>query len=60
MNRIDEKNSSKNKKKAFIREIYGGLSTFRSLLKLLSSFVFTNTTQILQICKQMECDNNKH
>ena len=36
------------------------LSTFRSLWELLSGFVSTNTTQILQARKQMECDNNKH
>ena len=37
-----------------------GLSTFRSLRELLSGFVSTNTTQILQARKQMECDNNKY
>ena len=38
----------------------GVLSTFRSLLELLLGFVPTNTTQILQAHKQMECDNNEH
>ena len=38
----------------------GGLSTFRSLRELLSGFVSTNTTQILQARKQMEYDNNKY
>ncbi len=38
----------------------GGLSTFRSLRELLSGFVSTNITQILQARKQMECDNNKY
>ena len=38
----------------------GGLSTFRSLCELLSGFVSTKTTQILQARKQMECDNNKY
>ena len=38
----------------------GGLSTFRSLRELLSGFVSTNTTQILQARKQIECDNNKY
>ena len=38
----------------------GGLSTFRSLRVLLSDFVSTNTTHILQARKQMECDNNKY
>ena len=37
----------------------GGLSTFRSLQELLSGLVSTNTTQILQARKQMECDNNE-
>ena len=40
--------------------ICGGLSTFRSLWELLSGFVSTNTTQILQARKQMEYDNNKY
>ena len=38
----------------------GGPSTFRSLRELLSGLVSTNTTQILQARKQMECDNNKY
>ena len=38
----------------------GGISTFRSLRELLSDFVSTNATQILQTRKQMECDYNKH
>ena len=38
----------------------GGLSTFCSLQELLSGFVSTNTTQILQARKQMEYDNNKY
>ena len=38
----------------------GGLSTFRSLRELLSGFLSTNTTQILQVRKQMECYNNKY
>ena len=34
--------------------------TFRNFRELLSGLVFTNTTQILQACKQMQCDNNEH
>ena len=37
-----------------------GLSTFHNLSELLLGFVSTNTTQILQARKQMECDNNKY
>ena len=40
--------------------ICGGLSTFRSLRELPSGFLSTNTTQILQIRKQIEWDNNEH
>ena len=38
----------------------GELSTLRSLRELLSGFISTNTTQILQARKQTECDNNKY
>ena len=38
-------------------ESCGGLSTFRSLRELLSGFISTNTAQILQARKRMECDN---
>ena len=40
--------------------ICGILSIFQNLRELLSGLVFTNTTQILQVRKQMECDNNEH
>ena len=40
--------------------ICGRLSTFPSLRELLSGFISTNTTQILQARKQMECNNNKY
>ena len=40
------------------RILCGILSTFRSLRGLLSAFVSTNTTQILQAHKQMKYDNN--
>ena len=35
----------------------GLLSTFRSLRELLSGFLYTNRTHILQARKQIECDN---
>ena len=38
----------------------GGLSTFCSLQELLSGFVSTNMTQILQARKQMEYGDNKY
>ena len=37
----------------------GVLSTFCNLRELLSGLVSINTTQILQACKQIECDNIK-
>ena len=43
-----------------IRLVCGGLNTFRSLRELLSGFVSTNTTQILQARKQIQWDNNKY
>ena len=38
----------------------GGLSTFRCLREVLSGFLSTNTIQILQARKQIECENNKY
>ena len=45
---------------SFVWKDCEGLSTFHCLRELLSGFVSTNTTQILQARKQMECDNNKY
>ena len=36
------------------------LNILPNLRELPLVLVSTNTTQILQACKQMECDNNKH
>ena len=43
-----------------LKNMCGVLSTLRNLRELLSGSVSTNTTQILQVRKRKECDNNVH